>query len=299
MLSWFPEVKCSVCVSPSLLSIMVKRSITWENSTYAKRSKPAVRSVYRKFQGKKPFVPKTFAAKVRKVVEKGEEHKEQQLYSLNTPLPPSSNGGWTASSIELSPGTVGFPIPQGAGQGQRIGNQIKTRKAWVKGVIHPLPYDATTNINPLPTEIRMVIFKDKFNRTGQPASVALDFFQTGSTSVGPQNDLADTILDFNRDRYQIYHDQVLKVGTASYAGSGALPTFQNFANNDFSYNVKFNVNITKFLPAVIQYNDGGTQPMSDSLWMIFLPVQAGGGAFGATQIATSMSWSAVFHYTDA
>lgn len=236
---------------------------------------------------------------VKRSISRTEEKKESQLYSLNTPLPPSNNAGWTASSIQISPGTTGFSIPQGAGQGQRIGNQIRTKKAWVRGVLHILSYDVATNINPLPTEVRMFIFKDKFNRTGQPSAVALDLFQTGSTSIGPQNDLVDTILEFNKDRYQIYHEQVLKVGTAAYEGTGAIAAFQNFTNNDFSLNAKFEVDITKFLPTVVQYNDAGTQPMSDSLWMLFIPVQAGGGQFGASQISTSMSWTASYHYTDA
>lgn len=265
----------------------------------SKRNRPSVRTPMRKAYKARPKTSKYFAKAVRKIVERTEEHKEQQLYSLNTPLPPVNAAGWTGSSIQLSPGTTGFPIPQGTGQGQRVGNQIRTRKAWVKGVLHILAYDAATNINPLPTEVRMFIFKDKFNRTGQPPAPALDLFQTGSTSIGPQNDLVDMILDFNRDRYQIYHDEILKVGTAAYEGTGALPTFQNFTNNDFSLNAKFSVDITKFLPSVIQYNDAGTQPMSDSLWMMFIPVQAGGGQFGATQISTAMSWSAAFYFTDA
>lgn len=238
-------------------------------------------------------------AMVNRAVARTEEKKEQQQYSLNTPLPPSNNAGWTASSICISPRSNGFIIPQGAGQGQRIGNVIRTKSAWVKGIIYPLPYDVATNINPIPTELRMLIFKDKFNRTGQPAAVALDLFQTGSTAIGPQNDLADMILAVNKDRYQIYHDEILKVGNSNYSGTGSVAALQSFTNNDFGYNCQFNVDITKYLPKVVTYNDGSNDPMSDSLWMIFMPVQGGGGQFGSTQISTAMSWTADYKYTDA
>jgi len=236
---------------------------------------------------------------VAKAIHRIEEKKESNIYSLNTNLPPVNNAGWTASSIRLSPGTGGFSIPQGTGQGTRIGNKIRVSKAWVKGVIHPLPYDAGTNPNPLPQEVRMLIFKDKFKSTEQPAAVALDLFQQGSTSIGPQNDLVDTILDPNRDRYQIYHDQVLKVGYASANGTGGVPGQQFSANNDFSYNVKYSVDITNFLPKNIIYNDADADPMSDGLWMIFLPVAANGLSLTASTVNLTQAWTANLEFTDA
>lgn len=244
-------------------------------------------------------VPQKLSKVIRKVVERSEEHKESILYSTSNPFPPSNNGAWTSSSTSIAPSNTGIVIPQGTGQGNRIGNQIRTRKAVLDGIMHYLPYDATTNVQPMPTQVRMLIFKDKFNKSGQPASVALDLFQAGSTNIGPQNDLVDMILEVNKDRYTVYHDEVFKVGTANSAGTGALPTFQNFANNDFSINVAFQVDVTKYIPAVIRYNDSSASPMTDNLWMIFLPVQSSGGAFGSTQFTTGMSWSLTYHYTDA
>ena len=123
-----------------------------------------------------------------------EEKKESNVYSLNTPLPSTGNAGWTASSISIAPSSTGFVIPNGTGQGNRIGNRITTKRAWVKGILHQNIYDAVTNPQPLPVQVRMLIFKDKFNKSGQPAAVALDLFQTGSTAIGPQNDLVDIIL---------------------------------------------------------------------------------------------------------
>jgi len=244
-------------------------------------------------------VPKAFKAMVNRAVSRTEEKKESNLYSLNSPLPSTANAGWTASSISIAPSSTGFVIPQGVGQGQRVGNHIRTKRATVKGILHQNPFDAVTNNQPLPLQVRMLIFKDKFNKSGQPAAVSLDLFQTGSTAIGPTNDLADIMLDINRDRYQVYHDQVMKVGFASYQGTGTLPIFQSFTNNDFSLNCEFSVDITKFIPKQIMYNDGGAAPMNDNLWMIFIPCVSTGASLGANSTLLNMSWSATYEYTDA
>lgn len=279
---------------------MLKRQVTYEPSPRTpKRARYAnARATFRKT----PYASKvggSFAAKVKKVVERDMEHKESNVYSVNTPLPSTANAGWTASSISIAPSSTGFVIPQGTGQGNRIGNQITTKKAVVKGILHQNIYDAGTNGIPLPVQVRMLIFKDKFNKAGQPAAVSLDLFQTGSTSIGPTNDLVDMILEVNKDRYQVYHDEIMKLGFANYAGTGVNANFQSFANNDYSLNCEFSVDITKFIPKNIMYNDGGAAPMNDNLWMIFIPAQSVGGIIAANSTLLNMSWSAYYHYIDA
>ena len=111
----------------------------------------------------------------------------------------------------------------------------------------------------------MILFKDKFNKSSQPSAVGIDLFQSGVYCFAPQNDLADMVLDLNRDRYQIYHDEKFKVGTSNFQGTGNIAGFQFFANNDFKYNCEFYVDCTKFLPKTITYNDASSSPMSDTL----------------------------------
>lgn len=275
----------------------MKRTITYEGPN-VKRVKSETRFPFRKSYAKVK-ASKGLVKTIEKVVSKNEEVKESSQYSLNTPLAPSNNAGWVASSIPICPYATGFVISQGAGQGQRIGNQIRTKKCWVKGIIHPNIQDPTTNIQPLPIQIRMILFKDKFNKSSQPSAVGIDLFQNGSTVLPPQNDLCDMILDINKDRYTVYHDETMKLGTSNFQGTGNLASFQFFANNDFNYNCQFSVDCTKFLPKTITYNDAGTSPMGDTLWMLLMPVWANGGQMASTQITCSMSWVAVYNYTDA
>lgn len=280
---------------------MVKRDFTGNVvSPFAGRGRIPVRPrmAMRKYARRTP-AKKSLVKLIKRVATSTEERKESNQFSLNTPLPNVTNAGWTTSSIPICPFATGFVIPQGVGQGQRVGNQIRTQKCMVRGILHPTIFDAATNPQPLPFEVRMLLFKDKFFRSGQPSAVAIDLFQNGSSVLPPQNDLVDMLLDVNRDRYQVYHDEILKVGYAGYEGSGTLPSFQSFTNNDFALNAKFSVDCTKFLPAVIDYNDGGTSPMSDTLWMIFLPVAANGSQLSANNSGLAMAWQATYEYTDA
>ena len=66
-------------------------------------------------------------AMVNRAVARTEEKKESNVYSLEYPLPSTLNAGWTASSISIAPSSTGFVIPQGTGQGNRIGNHIRPR----------------------------------------------------------------------------------------------------------------------------------------------------------------------------
>lgn len=104
---------------------------------------------------------------VNRAIARAEEKKESSLFSINTPLPSSGNGpAWTASSISIAPSSTGFVIPQGTGQGNRIGNRITTKRATVKGILHQNGYNAANNVQPVPVQMRMLIFKDKFNKSG-------------------------------------------------------------------------------------------------------------------------------------
>lgn len=244
-------------------------------------------------------VSQPFKAMVNRAIARTEEKKESQLYSINTPIPSTASAGWTASSISIAPSSTGFVIPNGTGQGNRIGNVIRTKRAVIKGILHQNIYNATTNPQPQPVEVRMLIFKDKFNPSAQPAAVALDLFQTGSTAAGPANDLADMMLDVNLDRYQVYHDQIFKLGFANNGGLGTNTSFQSFSNNDFKINCSFSVDITKFLPKTITYNDTSPAPMNNNLWMIFLPAFASGGVIPADSTLVNMSWSGSYQFTDA
>lgn len=236
---------------------------------------------------------------VKSAISRNQEKKESNVYSLNHPLGSPQASGWVASSIRLSPGTNGFSIPNGTGQGNRIGNKIRVEKAWFKGIISPMQFDATTNGQPSPMQIRMILLKDKFRATSQPAAIGLDLFQSGSTSLGPSNDLVDQIMDINQDRYQVYHEQRMKLGFAENTGTGSNAAWGHFANNDFQFNCEFAVDITKYLPKNIVFNDAEVEPMSDGLWAVFLLSDARGGMISNVTVPATLQYSANIEYTDA
>ena len=163
---------------------MAKRDFTGNVvSPFAGRGRIPVRPrmAMRKYARRTP-AKKSLVKLIKRVATSTEEKKESNQYSLNTPLPPSNNAGWTTSSIPICPFATGFIIPQGVGQGQRVGNQIRTQKCMVRGILHPTTFEATTNNQPLPYEVRMVLFKDKFFRSDSPRQSPSTCFRTGQPS---------------------------------------------------------------------------------------------------------------------
>lgn len=61
------------------------------------------------------------------------------------------------NAYPMCPLTAFWTIPQGVGQGGRIGNVIKIRKVRLNYILRPTPYDALVNPAPQPSEIQMFL----------------------------------------------------------------------------------------------------------------------------------------------
>lgn len=61
------------------------------------------------------------------------------------------------NAFPITPQTGYHGISQGVGQGARTGNTIKVRKCTLSYVLYPLAYDLTTNPNPVPQEVQLML----------------------------------------------------------------------------------------------------------------------------------------------
>ena len=160
-------------------------------------------------------------------------------------------GTWGVNNIiPFFPQTAYLSIPQGTGQGARVGNSVRTHSLIYEGVLFPNQYNATFN----PTLFRRRLCFCFLSRkdTGDTLLTTLTgLYQTGSTTVNPDGTLMDIIRDFNRDLYNIHYKRVFKIGAAENLGTGAVPAFQNYASNDFAYNRKFKMDLTKYIDKVV------------------------------------------------
>lgn len=216
--------------------------------TYAPAPKP--RSTFRK---KTTRLSKSLRSAIRKVVVKQEEKK--MFVSTGSATLTYSSGTSTPVFPTLVPA-----ISQGAGQGQRIGNQVKITSNLVN-----LQFTQAGTLNTdSPSLIRVMIISTKNAPTTTPTLTGL--FQNGNTSVDPVagiSDYNDFIRKVNRDVYMVAYDKVIKVGSAN-----STVSYASNLNNDFHNYVRLNLNMTKKLGQVQKFNDATTNPISRYWYLV-------------------------------
>nr|QJI53697.1 MAG: capsid protein [Cressdnaviricota sp.]QJI53699.1 MAG: capsid protein [Cressdnaviricota sp.]QKN88871.1 MAG: capsid protein [Cressdnaviricota sp.] len=261
--------------------------------------------VYKRKVVRKPT--KALAKLIQRVVSRNIENKSRQA-NLEMNLQFAQPGGTGLSFNGLIPLTpydsVGTPagstiqILQGTGQGGRVGNVIKTKYATLKGVLAPLPLNATTNPAPAPMEICIWIFKLKDLRSGNQLITAQDninnqFFQSNNSTTGVTGSLINIVQAINQDNIHLYYKRVFKVGFAAGQAGGSI------ANNEFSYNRKFSINITKYLPKTIKFDDNTEMPSVNHVYCYMAPFKADGAVSTGAVYGATCDWEINYIYEDA
>jgi len=207
------------------------------------------------------------------------------------------------------PGLGAFPmcplssywtINQGVGQGARVGNVIKPRKVMLNYILRPMPYDLATNPNTYPCDIQL--FLGYVKNTPSFVPIPGDFsylFQNGSSSSGPVGNLRDNIAIINKDYWVIKKRWFHKIGYALNDGTGGVAGSQYFANNDYKMAVTKRLDITKFIPKTIHFNDAVATTNNKNLFFFFQAVAANGGLLPATTLSSHIDYWIDFEYEDA
>jgi len=191
-------------------------------------------------------------------------------------------------------------ISQGIGAGQRIGNEIKIRKAVLRYVLRPNPYNVDSNPFPAPVQVDMFLGRTRLCPGDQPISGDfVNLFQNGNSSIGPVGSLNDLIANPNGDYFTIKKRWSHKIGYNDYYGSGSIATQQYFANNDFKMNVIKKLNITKMMPKTIKFNDGTNTVQGPGLFLWYQCVSASGAVNGSTVLPAHLSFWLDIQYEDA
>lgn len=253
-------------------------------------------------KGRKARSAKTAAAntlvtkkQVKTMIHKNMENKVEQFVSQNNII---SSYAYNSSLFVQS--CIPYnQIAQGLGQGDRIGNTIRPRSVYFNYVLHPIPYAAVGNPQPTPQDVIIFFGKVKNSRAQQP--IASDFaklWQKGNTSVGPYSTTLDMCQEINKDWFTVYKIVRHKVGCAGYTGTGNQAGPQYFINNDYKYNIIRRLNITKYVPKIVKFNDTTAQNTNDGLWMWAMCVNAD-GTTNVNYTPLYMDVSLQFQYEDA
>lgn len=204
--------------------------------------------------------------------------------------------------IALGPNSGTLMISQGTGQGARIANKIQTTSLKFTAIISPTNYSSSTNPDPRPAIVRMVILYDREDPNAVPVPGSL-FFQDGNTSTGFTGTLPDTIRPINADRYRVLMTKDYKLGFSQYAGTtgdaAGQGAYQAWSNNDFKMNHVIKMNLTKFYPKRVRFNDNLTEPTSRGLYAFFYYVPADGTAYTAEDAIVRVSYMQDYRYKDA
>lgn len=207
-------------------------------------------------------------------------------------------GTWGVNNIiPFFPQTSYLSIAQGTGQGARVGNSIRTHSLIYEGVLYPNQYNATYNPTPIPQEVMFLLISRK--DTGDTLLTQLSaLYQVGSATANPDGTLMDIIRDFNRDLYNVHYKRVFKIGAAENVGTGAVPGFQNYASNDFAYNRKFKMDLTKYIDKVVKFNDATNTQTGAKNYIFGVWMTCDADGTGATHQPTCVTSNLIFKFID-
>jgi len=260
---------------------------------YTKKRKSANR-------GRRKGAGKALRRLIRRELSRQVENKAVQYFNYDTRLYSVAGANFATNNILPCGPSAIMPITPGTGQGNRVGNSIRTKKLMFKGTLVPLAYEATFNPVPMPVQIRMVIFYDKLDPMTVPnPTAANDFFQNGSGVKGFANDLVDMWTPVNTDKYRILTTRTFKLGNADYSGTGSSTVSHYFANNDFKMNANFSINLTKYYPKVVKFNDATTTPSNRNIYAMFYYELANGGASLNVGYMVGLQYMLEYTYEDA
>lgn len=269
------------------------------------RSGRGKRSIFRRKVVKPTRQPtKAFTKLVQAVISRNLENKSRQAFrtSMGCIYPQPGGSYIEYGLVPVSPvdstGLVvdsAIVIKQGTGQGQRVGNTIRTKYASIKGILRP---NLSTADVPVPLEVVMYIFKMKDQSSGNTLFyandlVANEFYQRNNSYGGVTGELIDIVSAINQDMVHLYHKRVFKLGTSEGSTTGGKP------NNDFAFNRKFSINITSYLPKVIKYNDDTGTPSINPLYMLILPYRADGSVRAENSSGCFCDYEINYVYEDA
>jgi hypothetical protein len=192
-------------------------------------------------------------------------------------------------------------IPQGVGQGNRIGNTIKIRKVMLSYVLRQNPYNLISNPQPQPLDVMFKLGHIKRIPGSLPTTGETNLlFQFGNTTVAPTGTTRDMIFNINKDYWNIKKSWVHKLGTSSYGGTGAQPDYQGFHNNDYKLTYVRRMDITKLVQKTIKFQDATTETtQGPNLFLMFQALTVNGAVASGAYTPANLSYFITIDYEDA
>lgn len=181
----------------------------------------------------------------------------------------------------------GISITQGDGEANRSANRIRLTQTSFRMCVTIQPYDAITNpiLKPCIFKYWVVTAKPNFNYRllTDVQSTSTDLFDAGNSSTGTTSAVYDLMMPFNKDKYNILETKHFKIGLsqAPVGSSATQPAWGFQSNNDSKLFLIKKLNLTKYCPKTIIYNDNTGEPSSKNVWLFFACYFQDGTTMGA------------------
>lgn len=277
----------------------VKRRSTRRPRKYARRPRRDAKKV-----------PKATKRYISRVIHRNLENKRMTTeFTKNLYAIQGGVAGFQANNIiPLCPNSLTggiYTITQGVGQQQRVSNSVSVRKAYLRGILLPQQYNAISNPTPTPVDVKIWIFSLKRNVLQSSSAdvyttLNSTFFANGNSSVGLLGNLYDLITPTNKDVVNLHFTKTYKLGYADYAGmTGGSSVTDAKTNNDYKYHHKMTLDITRWLPKKMYFNDTDSGTTSKQVYCVFEPIYANASTHTAATSSCGFIGGIDLYYEDA
>lgn len=259
----------------------------------------------RKYVVKKVAPKMSLDKRILKVVKRTQEVKQFNTELVdNVPLTYwASPGATTLTSFDLINNFLD-QISVGAGDGERVGDKVNTRRFQITGFLNFDISTLTPGNQPVPQNIRMIVFKDKQNED-IAANNFTDIFEGLAAGVStPKNSLQDMIRRINNERYTVLAQRRFKIGPANLVTTGPTgPPYPTsyLGNNDYKMSQFFKIDLTKQVGRLVYDTISNQVKNHPSLHVMLFACPADGSAANPAVISPGVSYSMVgeYSYTDS
>lgn len=205
----------------------------------------------------------------------------------------------TLRSIALTPNTS-WGIGQGVTQSTRVGNAITVKRIMFNYTLYPRNYDVSTYSVPKPGLVMLILCRVKNRPSDIPNSTDVSLlFQNGASASAPFATIEDNNRYFNKDYFDILKCWTHKLGNAAYTGTGGFPQSQYYANNDFNFLYQRKMNIAKYIPKVMKFQDGTTSQTGKGIFLLAQYMNADGSVLTGGNIAADLKYYINFEFEDS
>ena len=245
---------------------------------YAKRSSPMKMGQIQKY--------------VKQEISRNIEQKDIVAYGFNIDV--LTTAGSTPTNFCL------LPEPsQGTGESDRIGNEIKIKKLFVRGFVNLKPYDSTSNpTGPTPLMIKMWVVSAKNVNTNSFGNTPVgDFFNIANSSVGFNANIRDQLLPVNQDMYKVHATKVFKIGVgaaSTQAGTSSATAYLD--NSPFIH--PFYFDCSKYV-STLRFDEAQTWATNKNLFLVITATRCDGSTTSSTLAPCEWHYMVQAKYHDA